>query len=312
MKVFEDFQHPIYDPFAVVLDTKALNKLHETITRLLWTGSTGAYITGFARTGKTTALQVIEKSLFFRDGSEVPVHRVTIPLRDKPTICSVLRNMCSRANLKFKSHDSSDQLVSTFLEFLLDKTVTFNAKRIVLIVDEMQRLLPKQLHAFAEIYDVMMEAKVALMTIFVGNLDESKALLEALNPKSYNQITGRFFTQKETFEGLLSRHDVAHCLKQYDLSHYPLPDGPTYTGYFLPDEFENGWRLESLSGKLWKAFHVYQEELGLPSWGMQYFISTVNTLLIDYLPNLDLNEIDDNVFDECVRLSGINYNLVTS
>jgi hypothetical protein len=310
MESIDDFQHPLYEPYSILFDTYALNKLHENITRWLWTGCTGAYVTGSARTGKTTALNAIQYNMVYRDNTLVPVHRVTIPMRDKPTITSVFRTLCISAELKVTAHSKTDELSARFIEYLLDKTYLSKSKRLVLIVDEMQRLTTKQFQAFAEIYDVLKEYKVALLTIFVGNTDESLTLIGELKEQKNRHISGRFFTHHETFEGLMSKQEVAHCLKQYDTTRYPLPNGPTYTGYFLVDEFKNGWRLENLSGEIWRAFHHYQQQYKISSWGMQYFLTTINTLLLDYLPNLDLNDIDSKVFDECIIISGLIPSLV--
>ena len=57
------------------------------------------------------------------------------------------------------------------------------------------------------------------------------------------------------------------------------------TQEFLPEEFKNGWRLESISDQIWDVFQdEYKSDLKLKSWAMQYFTAMLKTLLVDYLP----------------------------
>ena len=145
-----------------------------------------------------------------------------------------------------------------------------------------------------------------LTVFFVGNDDESSSLVDMVETESkdYAHIRGRFFMYQHEFHGLRSVDDVKACLNQYDILRYP-DHGPSYTGYFLPEDFKDGFRLASLSGDLWEAFSTYKRSLGLSSWGMHYFVSTVYILLVDMIPSYGVDEVCSEMIHECIDGSAL-------
>lgn len=125
----------------------------------------------------------------------------------------------------------------------------------------------------------------------------------------YTHIYGRFFRQHIKFKGLRSEGDVRDCLQQYDILRYPA-QGPTYAEYFLPDTMADGWALADMAKDLWSAFVAHTQGLGIQYWGMQYFISTVNTLLCDVLPRCGHRNYEPEHIHECLHISGILPDLV--
>jgi hypothetical protein len=299
------YDHPIFNPLTFRVETQQIQQLRETITRWLWTGATGGYIQGYSRIGKTSAFEMIKETLKFRSGKSIPTYFFSIPKRDKPTINTIFKNCCHSAQLKVNNRDSAEELKTAFAHYLFEKANSNHANQIVLMVDEMQRLKAHQFDAFAELYDFLRLMGISLIVIFIGNTFESDSLIEQVKVPQYDHIRGRFFSQKSTFSGIQNVSELAYCLKQYDERRFPVGTGPTYTEYFLPDEFKNGWRFEKLSNELWEVFREYQKRFKLPSWGMQYFTSTANILLIDYLPKTGTEVSLKKVIQECIELSGL-------
>lgn len=298
------YDHPVFQPNRLQLDTPAMQTLHDTVHRWLWTGCTGGVVIGAARVGKTTALLALARQLYTRGKTRIPGYYLSMPDRDQRTIMSVFRQLCQSVNLPVKTQDRADHLADRFAHYLIDKAVEADSQQAVLIVDEMQRLWPAQFNAFAELHDKLLLVDIVLTVIFVGNDQECSSLMKAIRAPEYAHIRGRFFTQGGTFLGLTSAKQVHDCLRQYDNLRYP-DDGPNYTEYFLPEAVKAGWRLASLSSDIWRVFREYQTNYKIPSWGMQYFIATVNTLLSDYLPRYEVEHFDDDMLHECIRISGL-------
>lgn len=304
------FDHPLFNPLELIIETMEINRLQSKVNQWLWTGATGGLIQGGSRTGKTTALQLISNRLKSRGKALIPTHFFSVPSRDRTTIQSVFRNMCLSANLQIKRQDTSDALSERFMQYLLDAALDSNSKKIVLFVDEMQRLSLPQFDAFAELYDNMRSYKIPLTVIFTGNDQESSRLLDLISDPGKSHIRGRFFRQSYNFLGITSEKATKFCLKQYDSIRYPVKTGPTYTEYFLSKDFSKGWRLELISGQIWTGFREYQKSLGIKSWGMQYFLSAVNTLITDYLPRYGVKGDIRGMIDESIQVSGLVANLV--
>ena len=306
---YDYYDHPVFNPNRLRLKTEAMKKLNEDIHRWLWTGATGGLITGRARVGKTTALLELTNELYTRGKVAVPAYYVSIPNRDTKTIVSVFRQLCWSANLRVKHRDRADHLADRYVHFVVDKAVKTGCSNAVLIVDEMQRLVANQLNAFAELYDKLLLLDVSLTVIFVGNDPECWHLVDEIENSQYAHIHGRFFTQGLSIQGLTSKAQVQSCLSQYDKLCYPQ-NGPSYTEYFLPDATKKGWRLSSLSNDIWRIFSSYKKNYQIDSWGMKYFTTTINTLLSDFLPHHGIEQFDDDMVHECIRISGLVPSLV--
>lgn len=301
----ELYDHPIYHPKQFHVDTLAIKRVNEILHRWLWNGVTGGFITGDSRIGKTEAIKYQQNEIYTRGKQLVPTYYVSIPKRDVKKIASVFKQLCLAYNLRVKSRDTADDLSHRFIHYIADKSVEKKCDHAVLFVDEVQRLNPAQLNAFAEIYDRLEKLGIMLMVVFIGNDSECNELIELVDSKHYAHIYGRFFTQRTSYYGLTNEKEVKYCLQQYDKLRFPRK-GPSYTGYFLPHEVNKGWKYASLSKNIWRVFRQYQKITKVKSWGMQYFISTTNTLLIDFLPRYGVKEFDDDMLRECIVMSGIS------
>jgi hypothetical protein len=300
--IYDD--HPIFNPLKLRITTPAVEQLKEDIHRWVWTGVTGAILSGTARVGKTTAIEMLCDQICTRGNKQLPCFYVSNSDRDQKTIASIFRNLCWNSNLKVNRADNADHMSDRFVHFVVDQAAEAKCPHVVIIVDEMQRLLPKQFNAFAEIYDKLSLFKIASTTLFIGNDPEYRDLLKQVQSTKYAHIRGRFFTQAAVFKGLTSAKEVEFCLKQYDQLRFP-EDGDTYTEFFLPDAVHQGWQLSSLSHRLWRVFREYQKIYNFESWGMQYFTATISTLLADYLTRYGVEDIPDQIIRESITLSGL-------
>ena len=307
--VIDYYDHPVFHPKRFHIETPAMKKMHDDLLRVLWTGATGALILGPSRAGKTRAMETLASQLHTRSNDPIPTFYISIPPRDQSTILHVFRQLCYSENLRVTNRDRSDHLSDRFVHYIADKAVEANCPYVILIIDEMQRLQLRQFGAFAELYDKLSLLGITMTVLFVANDQECINLLERIEDPEYAHIRGRFFTQRFYFHGLTSKEQVKYCLLQYDTLRYPV-QGPTYTEYFLPEAVKRGWRLASLSREIWRVFYGYKKNLNIDSWGMQYFTSTINTLLIDFLPQHGVEEFDDEMVHECIRISGLIPSLV--
>jgi len=303
------FDHPVLEPLRLRFETPAMKQLSEELHRWLWTGATGGLIYGTSRVGKSIAVQMLATQLYTRGKVKIPVYYFSLHGRDQRTITSVFRNLCYDANLRVTNRDPADHLSDRFVHYIADKAVEANCRNAILIVDEMQRLRLNQFDPFAELYDKLLLLDISLTVIFVGNDPECWTLVEQIENPKYAHIRGRFFTQGIQFLGLTSEKQVKSCLSKYDKLRYP-ENGPTYVEYFLPEATRKGWCLASLSGEFWRVFREYQRNYHIESWGMKFFTSATNTLLSDYLVRYGIDNFDDDIMHECIRISGLIPNLV--
>jgi AAA domain len=301
----EYYDHPVFDPFSDFLKTNSYKDFQTEVTRWLWSGCTGGFVLGWARSGKTFAVERLEKNLFMRDGRAPIVVRVSIPERDGVSITDTFRFLCQCANLPMSNHSLSTVLAGNFKQYLLEQSTLNNTNTIVFLIDEVQRLTARQLAPFAEIYNDFKEKKIRTMTVLIGNQQESTRLLRESTKTSKRATQGRFFCQDFEYLGLTSQQEVRDCLKQYDDLRFPGENGPTFTEYFLPEAFAKGWRLETLSQSIWETFRTYQKEHQIRSFGLQYFREVADSLITHYLKKIDPYDCDIELIEHCFVQSSL-------
>ena len=299
--------HPLYNPLSLFLRTSEIDRLSETLTQWLWTGQTGGFIKGKPRVGKSTALKMLADQLHTRTGKPIPSHVFTVPPRDKGTIQAIYRNLCISADIKLTSTRlrNTDAMLEDFFHYFMDMALETKSKRVLLFVDELQRLTIDQIEVFAELHDLAARREVLLVVVFTGNDTQCDKLINRIKTTKRELIHKRFFTQELAFKGLRSVEDVQACLEQYDTLRFPLNTGPTYTEAMLPKDFAAGFRLKNLATTIWNVFREYQLKLKLDAWAMKYFTTSITTLLVDYLPEDGVEHFCEETVEACIEVSGL-------
>lgn len=310
-KVSPDFfNHPVFDSARFLIDTPAIKECMNIISQWVWTGQTGGLIHGSARLGKTTALKYVADNIRTRTKKKIPSLYVSIPERDKPSVRSIFRQLCFSANIKVSQADTADHLSDRFVHFIAEQCYEADCHTFLLLVDEMQRLIPSQLNAFAEVYDKLRDIlNIQSTTVFMGNSPECWTLVDQTNKRELAHLRGRFFTQGHCFNGITSEKELAQCLAQYDKIKHPS-DGPSLTQHFLPPRSNKSWKLASVSPLIWSVYKEFKASHKIESWPMQYFIETIKILLCDGLSLYGPKELDENMVRECIRASGLLPSLV--
>ena len=304
MTVLSTIDHPLYNPLAYEFETPAITSLHEKLLRWVWLGETGGLISGDARVGKSTAIRYLSNKIYNRQNQTLPTHFFTVPKRDRHTTRAIFCNLCLSAGLKVNKASTSDSLQDDFFSYLLEKFVEFNCFQCLLFVDEAQRLSLEQFEAFSELYDNFVALKLNLIVIFIANKDKFQPILNAIEANDTendeSHIYGRFFTEQTEFKGICSKADLSLCLKQYDTLRYP-DQGPSFTQFFLPDDFTKGWRLEKIADVYWRCFKEVSKEMRLKHWPMKFFTKATNMLLIDWLPRIGVSNFGEDVALKCIK-----------
>lgn len=303
---------PLLSPLNPNLLTAPAVQFEQQLTQWLWTGASGAVVTGAARSGKTTALDAIAQRVCDRRERSVPVFRMNVARRDRPTIVSVYRQLCWPAGLKITSRQTADELAMSYLHCMADAADKFGVGQIILLVDECQRLTPDQFDVFAELYDRLRMIDRWLLTVFIGNDFETQRLTERMTSGAHAHIRGRFFRQRWTFHGLRSVKEVRDCLAQYDGLPHPFETDRSLVQGLLPESINTGFRLSSVAELFWRAFRDIQKRYKLDSWGMESFAITTNTLLADFLPRYGVDELNEEMIAEAIRISGLLPDIVST
>lgn len=88
------------------------------------------------------------------------------------------------------------------------------------------------------------------------------------------------------FRGVSEVGDLIDIARQYDdpsVCEFPIGSGISYSRFFRPNAFREGWRLESEAGHCWAAVsNICVKRPGPPRLGMQWIASTIRNYLFSY------------------------------
>lgn len=264
-------------------------------------------IHGKPRLGKTRAIQYLSRLLAEKFGDNLPV--ITVACRDykissETTFFEDLLSAAGHALYKpGKASAKRDRLI----EYLSEKVELSLQNRLVLFLDEAQKLHEQHYKWLIDVHNELDARGVATIVLLVGQ-DELVHQYSAFQQTQQTQIIGRFMVHQLQFHGLKRASEIKKCLKAYDIAEYPDGSGCSFTRYFYPAVYNSGFRLASYADSLWEAFRLTKAECGLPGNSeipMQYFCRTVEFALKHYGTDEEVSgEISIKMWEEAIRVSG--------
>jgi AAA domain-containing protein len=272
--------HPIMRKNYVV-PTPSIDGFYDRVRKCIAYGLSGSMLYGHPRFGKTSAIRYVVNML----SQEFPqvVAMSFLCLKSKSRSEAAFFSHLLEAVGHAQAHTGTiSRKRSRLIHKLLERVERSGEHVLIIFADEAQRLDVNEYEWLRDVYDELDRHGVKVLVFLIGQpgLRNQK---NALQETRQTQIVGRFMTHEIPFRGLLSVDDAATCLAGYDESCFPQGSDWTYTRFFLPKAYADGFRLVSQATCLWQAFLDAHEaarftfELELP---MKYFTQTVELALI--------------------------------
>ncbi len=238
-------------------------------------------IYGKPRYGKTRAIKYLCLAL---PGlyNNIPVF--SCPCRDykQPSEATFFEDLLRASGHSLFSKGDSRAKRNRLKEFLFEKVDNTGQDRLILFLDEAQKLHEQQYKWLIDIHNELDDMGISLIVLLVGQ-PELMHQYSAFSLADKKQIIGRFMVHQHEFKGVSNISDVSVCLSGYDEdSEHPTGSGWSFTKYFYPSIFSSGWRLADSAEDLWEAFTQTHEtygfvgDLNIP---MQYFCRTVEYVM---------------------------------
>ena len=227
------------------ISTPMIDELSEAIHKWHVNGGAGGVLLGANRIGKTSAILHIKENIRTRRNKKINCHFTSIAPRDVGTIAGILRQLCYSAALSLTKSTRADIMANDLIHFLGESaTNSETPHNLILFIDEMQRLRPKQFEVFAELYDGLMNFGIHLSIFFVGNHTASIQLLDKMkeNPQ-YELIRGRFFLNFHKYYGIRKEIELKACLREIDKNYLFTEENSYIKEYLWSQEVPEDWRL---------------------------------------------------------------------
>ena len=241
--------HPVRER-NYVLPTSSLDRTYAVIRERVWARRTGVFFYGSPRLGKTTCAEEVQLRL----KDEFPkIHVILLSARRPPrgSETHMYKLLLEAMKHRLASRNDTYALFSNVISEIMMGVGKRAGTHFVLIIDEIQLLSDNDLELLLVIHNALALARVKMTTISFAQ-PEIFQKIAALVTKQQTQILARFLAEPCSFEGCANKGALKVLLEGYDdKSEYPEDTGWSYTRFFLPLAYENGFRLSKFTGPIW-------------------------------------------------------------
>ena len=289
---FEPGNHP-FDTAEYALPTPSIQAGLEKVVSVIRNRRPGAMFTAMQRTGKTHAIMFWKAYIALELGMPIPIFIMSMHEFDRAGEAAFFELLLESVGHSLLNGISS-VLRRRLNDFLCARAVSAKQRKVVLFIDEAQKL--QEIH-YAWLVDLTndLSQRGIILTIFLVGQPELIHRRDAFILSKRLEYLGRFMAESFRLRGLRSEADVKSVLHGYDESEYPSGSSWTFTRFFFPTAFENGWRLSESAKEVWRAFAEVIEANGFEKdIPMDHFTLTVEQVLRSHSdldtasPNLSL------------------------
>ncbi|WP_188455565.1 ATP-binding protein [Virgibacillus oceani] len=278
--------HPI-EQGDYLIDTIAINEIADSILKWISFRNPGAIIYGAPRLGKSYAIKYLKRVFDIKYENQWITFVVRTRKMKTPNESRFFEFLLKDVGHELFDKGKADAKRERLVNFFLEKGDGSVRNQVVLFVDDAQRLSSIEFEWLMDIFNELDSYGITLTTILVGQKELSHKRNIYLTTDK--QIVGRFMIQENKFYGLREKEELAYLLASYDqISEYPVNSGWSYTRYFFPIGYEQGYRLENETDEIWQSFQMVRSEAGIKRSAeipMHYMIAIINYVLKKYGAN---------------------------
>lgn len=272
--------HPI-ETGRYIIETNEIKKLNITLSNWIGNRVSGGIIYGRPRLGKTRAIKFASSELSNEYGANLPIFNLCCRLYKSPVENTFFEDILKDVgHALFKSGKAADKR-ERLKKFLIEQGEKSGLQKILIFIDDAQRLVEMHYGWLMDIYNDLDRYGINLTIILVGQ-PEIIHQREAFRSAKKGQIIGRFMVQDYKFNGIKNFNDIRSCLANYDDTIYPEDMEWSFTRYYFPELFSEGFRLENCADDVFTIFTELRAEAQLKKpfeIPMQYLTRIVEYVL---------------------------------
>lgn len=257
----ENCSHPMVRS-QYVLDTGPMDSLLKQIATWVDQRVTGAFACAPTRFGKSRTATFAAGGNASDILPAVPMH---LMICKRHTVCSeteFLSEILKGFNHEFKSARNRSVLRERIVNFLAVSAQSCGQRQVVLLCDEAQNMHVPEYHTLCGIQNDLDQLGIRLTVISLG-APELWSIHQMLIKSKETYLAARFLNRNMRFRGIQSENELRFVLQQYDgTTEWPEGSRLSYTQYFFPNSFADGFRIEELTPYLWQAFLMQAPKLG--------------------------------------------------
>ena len=185
--------------------------------------------------------------------------------------------------------------------------------RLVLFVDEAQNWGEDDYTRLRDLTNDLAANDIRTITVLFAhpNLLVTRT---ALMRHGRTDLIGRFMLRPMGFRGVSCVDELREIACSYDnatISEFPAGSGISYSEFFMPDEYREGWRLEQEMAECWAAFSAVSEKHGgRYQIGMKWIASAIRDFFYSRWQGQHGAPLEtEDLWATAVEASGFEYSL---
>ncbi|WP_339372008.1 ATP-binding protein [Paenibacillus elgii] len=318
--------HPI-ETGKYLIATKEVIRMYSEIKQWIENRAPGGIAYGRPRLGKTRAVRYIRNELPLDFGEGLPIFQLNCRQNNRPNENLFYEELLSDFGHALPYKGRVTMKSERLINFLKLKAEESGTRRVVIFVDDAQRLEDLHYNVLMDIHNKLDQDGITLTTILVGQ-PELEHRRSAFVHAKQAQIVGRFMVHEYKFSGIKSLIELETCLAGYDeVSEYPDDSGWSFTRYYFPDSFvptkqgeslmetdetqkpkPKGFRLKNYAEEVYTLFDDLRKQAGIKKKleiPMQYLALSVEYLFKKYgVDGKRIDYLNLEHWNEAIRRSG--------
>ncbi len=239
--------HPLRTKSFTTL-TKTIASAYQMIREQIWLGRPSLYFYSRPRMGKSQCAMAI-KHLITQEFHEKFVVLVSCDVSESEL---VVETICKAINLMPKNREKLAKLRGRLTTHIACELSSIGGNHFLLMLDEMQAL---GLDDYKHLQVIQNDLKImGITTTTIGFAQsEINSLHATFRVAKQDAILARFLSQRIAFEGCTDESWLRELLENFDEELiYPPHSGCSYSQFFLPQAFANGFRLSTYAPLIYK------------------------------------------------------------
>jgi hypothetical protein len=198
--------HPI-ETGRYLLPTNEIVRMYDKISQWIINRSPGGMIYGRPRLGKSRAITYLTYQLPNEFGDNLPIFIIKCRQYKQPSENSFFEDLLKDVGHALPFNGKANIKRDRLFRYLLEKAERSAQKRIILFINDAQRLFELQYGWLMDIYNELDSAGISMTVILVGQeelVHQRSAFIQAKKA----QIIGRFMVHEYKFKGVTDIKDM--------------------------------------------------------------------------------------------------------
>ncbi|MDP3211572.1 ATP-binding protein [Methylotenera sp.] len=296
-------EHPIVTKKYLVV-TPTIKRVYSLIRERVWMRRTGTFLFAMPRMGKSTCAEAVQDIL----EAEFPkIFTILFAAeKRKQSDSGLLIDILRADKLPVHSRTPYKDLFNHLITHIKVNISERGGAQFILLIDEMQLLSELDLNVLLVLHNRLELDKIKMTTIGFAQSD-IQHLRSALHATKAQNLLARFLSEPIPFDGCANKKDLEEILNEYDNSLvYPDDTEFTYTRFFLPIAYSNGFRMNEYADPIWTALKRASKPLEEQSVPVQHLFRTIEYLLLaGRVKDGESYKISTRDIDEAIEASNL-------